>query len=293
MRVYELAAELGIDSWRVLRQLHASGEPVRKFTSNLETATAERFIAAWKGFDPAPLTPASMARDWLALDPAATPFWLPGALWWPHPGVALAGEAPMPRGAIGSPAGEVVLWSTASTGTLTLEVWARAPLVPKDGPTSLGWIGSKKISWHPEQRLSPPAASSSEPISRAIDLVSAVWWAIANHDPGRSTARGDEGHSIPSAPSAVDDVRVIPLYVGQSLLLGKATRPSGAATRRWSVRGHWRQQPYGPGRALRKRIWIAEHTAGAADGAALEGPVVYEFRPRPSTTRAANVSAPS
>lgn len=34
---------------------------------------------------------------------------------------------------------------------------------------------------------------------------------------------------------------------------------------RWTVRGHWRRQPFGPGRAQRRRIWIDEHVAGPED----------------------------
>lgn len=37
---------------------------------------------------------------------------------------------------------------------------------------------------------------------------------------------------------------------------------------RWVVSGHWRDQPHGPGRALRRRIWIADHIKGP-DGAPL------------------------
>ncbi|HZK32096.1 MAG TPA: hypothetical protein VFC72_04200 [Corynebacterium sp.] len=51
-----------------------------------------------------------------------------------------------------------------------------------------------------------------------------------------------------------------------------ASRPRGGggrkrrqATSRWWVRGHWRQQAWGPGRKLRKPIFIAPHTAGAKD----------------------------
>lgn len=34
---------------------------------------------------------------------------------------------------------------------------------------------------------------------------------------------------------------------------------------RWQVRGHWRMQPYGPGRTLRRKVWIEEHVAGPDD----------------------------
>lgn len=40
---------------------------------------------------------------------------------------------------------------------------------------------------------------------------------------------------------------------------------------RWIVRGHWRSQPYGPGRSLRRPTWIASHVKGP-DGAPLLDP---------------------
>lgn len=41
----------------------------------------------------------------------------------------------------------------------------------------------------------------------------------------------------------------------------------GEATSRWWVRGHWRQQAWGPGRELRKPLYIEPHTAGSRDAA--------------------------
>lgn len=38
-----------------------------------------------------------------------------------------------------------------------------------------------------------------------------------------------------------------------------------SATSRWWVRGHWRQQPWGEGRKLRKPVYIEPHTAGAKE----------------------------
>lgn len=43
---------------------------------------------------------------------------------------------------------------------------------------------------------------------------------------------------------------------------GTSTPTGRKATSRWWVRGHWRQQPWGKERALRKPIFIAPHTAG-------------------------------
>lgn len=58
---------------------------------------------------------------------------------------------------------------------------------------------------------------------------------------------------------------------------GSGTR-RGKATSRWWVRGHWRQQAWGKGRKLRKPVWIAPHTAGAADVEPDDRPSVQVFR---------------
>lgn len=44
---------------------------------------------------------------------------------------------------------------------------------------------------------------------------------------------------------------------------GEATDVEWAT--RWIVRGHWRQQPYGPGRSLVKPIWISPYVKGPED----------------------------
>lgn len=61
-----------------------------------------------------------------------------------------------------------------------------------------------------------------------------------------------------------------PVNVSVKRLEGSARRGPGGgtgrkATSRWWVRGHWRQQPWGKGRKLRKPIYIEPHTAGAKD----------------------------
>lgn len=50
------------------------------------------------------------------------------------------------------------------------------------------------------------------------------------------------------------------------------------ATSRWWVRGHWRQQPWGKNRALRKPIFIAPHTAGNPDAPIDNAPKVQVWR---------------
>lgn len=55
--------------------------------------------------------------------------------------------------------------------------------------------------------------------------------------------------------------------------------PTGrTATSRWWVRGHWRQQPWGKGRKLRKPIFIAPHLAGNQDAPIDPRPQVQVIR---------------
>lgn len=46
---------------------------------------------------------------------------------------------------------------------------------------------------------------------------------------------------------------------------------------RWPVRGHWRNQPCGPGHQDRRRIWIDEHVAGPEDKPLKQGTRVYRI----------------
>lgn len=61
-------------------------------------------------------------------------------------------------------------------------------------------------------------------------------------------------------------------------------RPAGSSTggtsdaewhHQWIVRGHWRQQPYGVGRAQRRPTWISPHVKGPEGAPLLGGQKVY------------------
>lgn len=47
---------------------------------------------------------------------------------------------------------------------------------------------------------------------------------------------------------------------------------------RWIVSGHYRNQPYGPGRTQHRRIWIAPYIAGPKDKPLIIKPVVHIWR---------------
>lgn len=62
------------------------------------------------------------------------------------------------------------------------------------------------------------------------------------------------------------EVRIVRLRAAAQA--GEATHEGDggrAYTVRWMVRGHWRQQPYGPQRTLRRPVWINPHVKGPAD----------------------------
>jgi len=46
---------------------------------------------------------------------------------------------------------------------------------------------------------------------------------------------------------------------------------------RWIVRGHWREQPYGPNRSERRRVWIAPYIKGPEGKPMIENTKVYTY----------------
>ena len=68
------------------------------------------------------------------------------------------------------------------------------------------------------------------------------------------------------------------VYVGA----GAEREPLGSSGRRykvrWPVKGHWRQQPYGPGRALRKPVRIEPFIKGPPGAPMKEGATVHVLR---------------
>lgn len=59
-----------------------------------------------------------------------------------------------------------------------------------------------------------------------------------------------------------------PLHEAARQFAETGKRTAWQATSRWVVRGHWRNQPYGPGSSERKLIWVEPHWKGPADAVA-------------------------
>lgn len=83
----------------------------------------------------------------------------------------------------------------------------------------------------------------------------------SDHVPSRQVRRAAE-----RAGRSVDAVRIINLRRPDHPSSGN--REESNYHHRWIVSGHWRSQPHGPGRSLRRPVWIAPHVKGP-DGAPL------------------------
>lgn len=78
------------------------------------------------------------------------------------------------------------------------------------------------------------------------------------HDPVLVPS-GTDGEKIPFRISTVSlSETVRKAYAANSFNSGTGKKP----TKSWWVKGHWRHQTYGPGRTLRKLIYIHPHISG-------------------------------
>lgn len=59
---------------------------------------------------------------------------------------------------------------------------------------------------------------------------------------------------------------------------GEADGSGRVYTHRWVVRGHWRQQAHGPGRAQRHTTWVPSYTKGPDDAPFLQAETVFVWR---------------
>jgi hypothetical protein len=125
------------------------------------------------------------------------------------------------------------------------------------------WIGedpSDVISGHWMPGMSMHATSSG-PISFSSRLQLSIITALGHRltrlgDP--TGTRGERRRVERELPA----LRVLALASGASV---SSRGGSVEWSRRWMVRGHWRLQPYGPERALRRPVWIDPYVKGPED----------------------------
>lgn len=109
--------------------------------------------------------------------------------------------------------------------------------------------------------VSDPRQRVREHASRLLlSIVSALGHRLTRFDEPVTAGRGERRRIHRDLPG----LRVLNLSTGATVA---RTEGSGSVEwqRRWMVRGHWRLQPYGPQKSLRKPIWIDPYVKGPED----------------------------
>ena len=86
---------------------------------------------------------------------------------------------------------------------------------------------------------------------------------------------GAGGHGSGQRPARMTIVDLRPL---RHVEVDRDERTGRRLTVRHYVRGHWRDQPHGPGRALRRLTWVAPYIKGPSDAPLKDTETVYVWR---------------
>lgn len=125
------------------------------------------------------------------------------------------------------------------------------------------WIGEDmndivQGAWLPGVSMRPAGDHISGSTRLLVSMITAFGHRLTRH----AHPTGDRG-ARRRVEREVPGLRVLELASGASVT--RDTNGSVEWSRRWMVRGHWRLQPHGEGRALRKAIWIDPYVKGPAD----------------------------
>ena len=130
--------------------------------------------------------------------------------------------------------------------------------------------------WTPGgQMLKAPGMDEVSQSSRmALSLITALGHRLTRMEQPVTANRGERRRVDRELPA----LRVLQLSTGATV----ARSESGGSvewSHRWMVRGHWRLQPYGPKRALRKPTWIDPYVKGPEDKPLDVRPTVWRVQP--------------
>lgn len=104
--------------------------------------------------------------------------------------------------------------------------------------------------------------------SALIGLLTATWLLMEQptiSTPRTLTPKGPAYHRALAREEPIPRVRLVDLRTVKHPAAGENAHDDAESrtyTRRWLVRGHWRQQPCGPRRSQRRPVWIAPHVKG-------------------------------
>lgn len=309
-RVHELAMRHGADQAVVLRILKGLGEYVKGPSSALVPPVARKlaaeltaegyFAPALPKLDSAPPTlrelPQSAASVLSALGDGDHEF---------NRRVRLATEDRAVYYLAG-PSAEAIVNSAAPVEPATLsptQLHTRTGVLivqPTSAEISVyAWVADDDVLLFQTLRLTESADSPALTPSRmrSVDIPRAeglytsdmnqfaefrsVWDLVPEHEPRIASAPGT-GHSTEhrASASADDAPRVTALTRPRSPQprAKRGSREGHSATHRWTVSGHYREQPY-PSLGTTKRIWIATHTSGASEGELVERLRIFVISP--------------
>lgn len=309
-RVHEVAAEIGVDTKVALARLRDMGEFVRSASSSISFPVARKLKASLTGastagagaFAPALRFPQGSARRVRALSrnlPRDMPrlvALLRTATMTALPGSSLPDDAlvdrhfyfcpTLPRseaeGLLGSElpsdagvalirrgsAIELLAWSLR----VHLNIY-RAILRIDQQDVALTNVRRAQIRHQDGFFFVNLGRGDEVAMRRLTDLVGSIPVAAA---------RGAKDSALSSPPvrraaDSQDEVRIV--YLRRSASKGQAAvREQVARMSRWTVRGHWRRQWY-PSLGGHRRLWIAEHPAGATDKEPVRRDIIYIIRP--------------
>lgn len=151
--------------------------------------------------------------------------------------------------------------------TLRVNIWVANPNMPN---RSCCYIGCSE--WTSFTALSTVTADSRDEFKFLVALFALVKSPgiaeTSDLQPDRAARKRQQRAGIDPAATRVIRLR------GSSPTQGDTV--SGNTYRhRWLVRGHWRSQPYGPGRKYRRPVFIAPHVKGPEGAPLLTGEKVY------------------
>ncbi|MER7006277.1 hypothetical protein ABT297_24985 [Dactylosporangium sp. NPDC000555] len=124
-----------------------------------------------------------------------------------------------------------------------------------------GWLAPIRDQvLHPGQRL---GEGGSQPIAPVLTTWLLVAQGAAEAEPAAIDKNVRKKYERTKRP--LPDVRIVHIRTHHKANTSSRTATNRAYTNRVWVTGHWRDQPYGPGRALRRPVYIHPHLRGPKD----------------------------
>ncbi|MFD4921122.1 hypothetical protein ACFWNE_07360 [Streptomyces goshikiensis] len=176
---------------------------------------------------------------------------------------------------------QALAWGPSPDGTLTVTHLmtreqfmggARVPFPEAVPPLVAIREARLPVTVEPVPFVDLPAYEGMRPPLPIVSALAAAWHLMqqpqlverGSVEPGKADARSLRRSGLPSDPVTLVSLRR--QYVPQA----REGEPSGGRVyrHRWVVSGHWRDQPHGPERALRRKTWIPAYVKGP-DGAPL------------------------